>query len=487
MAEQDEFIAETKTGFCFNGVNGVTGESLTPPLSPRHMAALLDKELRDSEEIQEAAGQGARTREPSFAPMYGTNEDNLAESGWGVIFAADATDTEREALAPLLQLRRDQAKGLYQDFPGEKAYRPGDTKHTFLSRCGAGPGVADPKKVPYYLLLVGSPESIPYRFQFQLDGPYAVGRVFFDTPEGYSEYAKNVVAAETGEIRRSRDLAFFGVRNRGDVSTHLSADHLIKPLNEYFSNERTSWNTKCVLAEQATKANLAKLLGGEDTPALLLSASHGVAFPNGDPLQLSHQGAILCQDWPGPLKHKGPLSEGFYFAGDDVNKTPNLRGLIAFFFACFGGGTPKLDEFDYLAGGPQAFIAPHSFVAALPKRLLGHPEGALAIVGHVERAWTYSFLWGGAGEQLATFQSTISALLHGKRIGFAMESFNTLHLDLAGALLWELKDRKARRPRPETETAAEDETLVGIWTANNDARSFVVLGDPAVRLAVKHP
>jgi hypothetical protein len=485
MAEQDEFENGTRTGFSFNGVNGATGEYLTPPMSSRHMATLAANKALDPEEIQEIKRQWARVSEPNFAPMYGTDPDDLAETGWGVVFAPDVTDDEKQALSPLLSLRREQANGLYRAFTDERAYRTGDTKQSFLSRSKAGPGVVDPKKVPYYLLIVGSPESIPYRFQYQLDGMYAVGRIFFDTPDEYSEYAKNVIAAETRKICRSRDLTFFGVRNRADAPTQLSADHLIKPLSEYFKNEQLSWNTKCVLAEQATKANLAEVLGGPATPALLVSASHGMAFPHGDPLQLRHQGALLCQDWPGPLKHKGPIPENFYFAGDHVAEKASLQGLIAFFFACYGGGTPKMDDFAHSVAGPQAVVAPNSFVAALPKRLLGHSEGALAIVSHVERAWTYSFLWGRAGEQLATFQSTIGALLENKRIGFAMEYFNTRYLELSSDLSTELEDRKFRRSRPETETVGEDDYLAGLWTANNDARSFVVLGDPAVRLAVK--
>lgn len=485
MPEENGLTHADESGLCFNGINGATGDYLLPPLRPRQVAMLAANERLSPEEVEELRRWWARLREPHFAPVHGVDPDDLSQTGWGVIIAPDITDAEKEALAPLLALRRKQAGALYQEFSEQKAYRPGDIKQSFLGRCRAGPGPVDPKKVPYYLLIVGSPESIPYRFQYQLDVQYAVGRLHLDAPEGYARYAQGVVAAERAEVHRPREVAFFGVRNRADRATQLSADRLIKPLAKHFAQEEPSWDTKGWLADQATKANLTRLLGSEQTPALFLGASHGMAFPMGDPRQLRHQGAILCQDWPGPLKHPGPVPEDFYFASDHVAEAADLRGLIAFFFACFGAGTPKLDDFAHLVGHQQGALAPHAFVAGLPKRLLGHPNGALAVIGHVERAWSYSFMWAGAGEQLAAFQSALGALLNGKRVGFAMEAFNSRYAELSSDLASELEDRKYRRPRPEADTLAEDEALAGLWTANNDARSYVVLGDPAVRLAVK--
>jgi hypothetical protein len=175
--------------------------------------------------------------------------------------------------------------------------------------------------------------------------------------------------------------------------------------------------------------------------------------------------------------HKSPIPEEFYLAGRHVLNDASVEGLIAFFFACYGGGTPKLDDFAHLVEGPQATIAPKAFVVSLPKRLLAHPAGgALAVIGHVERAWTYSFMWEGAGEQSGVFENALTALANGKRIGSVMEYFNSRYSQLSSDLIIELENRKYYLPgRPESETRAEDETLAGIWTSNNDARSYVVL------------
>ena len=124
-------------------------------------------------------------------------------------------------------------------------------------------------------------------------------------------------------------------------------------------------------------------------------------------------------------------------------------------------------------------IAPHAFVGGLPRRLLAHPKGAaLAVIGHVERAWGYSFMWPRVGEQLDTFESTLSAVMNGKRLGAAIEYFN----DRYAALTTELEDEKDNL---QYGAIPDPMGISGLWTARNDARNYVILGDPAVRIAVR--
>src|SRR6185295_9347298 len=214
----------------------------------------------------------------------------------------------------------------------------------------------------------------------------AVGRLHFDSEnlqdpdacEAYSAYANAVVAAEEGRRRRREELSFFSVENPEDEGTRRLAGELVEPLAEVLKRGRPTWKTNVIRSPDATRERLRRLLlgGPEERPSILFTTSHGVGFPNGDTRQFRAQGALVCQDWPGPSQL---LGEKQYFTSSEVPADVDLGGLIAFHFACYSAGTPQFDDFGRIEG-VEGEIAPHPFVARLPQKLLG--KGALAVIGH---------------------------------------------------------------------------------------------------------
>ena len=463
----------------FNGIDGDLGSYLPSPLRPADFVAMVRGESQDRVTVRDLeawARRWARARRKRGLKA-GIDPSKLEETGWGVVFARDAPPELREALAELLDHRRAQAarrrESHYREYRGESGYRPGETKLDFLRRSGAGPGPADPENVPYYLLLVGDPGAIPYRFQYQLDVQYGVGRLCFDTLEEYAQYARSVVRAETEGSATSRRMALFGARNPDDPATRTSAKYLVEPLAGELA--RPGWEVETYLAEEATKARLTELCTGEP-PALLFTASHGLRFAAGKSRQLPHQGALLCQDWPGPEAWRKRIPEDHYFAADDLGDDARLHGMIVFLFACFGAGTPRADSFADQDADTARVLAPYDLVSRLPQRLLGHPRGgALAVVGHVDRAWGFSFLWPGSGTQRATLLSTLLRLVDGLPIGWALEYFAQRYAELAAELA-------AEREELDLGKEVDAKWLSDLWIARNDARNYVLLGDPAVRL-----
>jgi hypothetical protein len=483
-----------------NGIDTETGQPLLPPLPVELVAGLAQGRPIAKAELDELRARVAeleRQRTAHLGVMAGIDPNDLAQAGWGVIFAQEdqaQLPALRERLAPLLNLRRQQAGDRYRDetVNADFLYQPGESMNAWRSRNHGAPGKVDPRRLPYYLLIVGDPQRIPFDFQYQLDVAHAVGRIHFDTLDEYHSYAASVAAAENPAqpLALARSAAFFGVRNPFDIATQLSVQHLVTPLADALSPQLAGWQVQRWMEGAASKAQLGRLLGGDSTPALLFSASHGAGISASNPSrQRAEQGALICSDWPGA----GPVQRAMQFCAEDIGSDASLLGLIAFFFACFGAGTPQYDDFaistqmqELLANNlpvtgleqhQRIPIAPQPFVAKLPQRLLGHPRGgALAVVGHVDRAWGSSFIWQGA-RQLATFESGLTRLLAGERLGMVIEDFNNRYAELSTELTARIQAIKFREIVP-------PEELAGLWIANNDARSYVILGDPAVKLAV---
>jgi len=457
----------------FNGIDVDTGEYLTPPVPVGELAEMIRAERPAGVHLDELRRRH-HDEEAHLGIMYGRDPDDMSSAAWGMVVPRDLDEDVLQALEPLVSLRREQAGDLYKHLIVE----PGETKTEFLRRYGMGPSQADPRKVPYYLLIVGSPEQVPFSFQYQLDVSYAVGRLDFSTPSEYASYAGAVINAEGAAAQPVPPrVHLFGVKNPGDTSTALSSSRLVQPLADELRGG-PDWQVTDDIGVPATKQRLYDLLVGEDAPAVLFTASHGVGS-SGDQ-QREIQGALLCQDWPGPLKRAGRISEEQYLAGRDIPLDQRVKPRMIFAFACYSGGTPQITDFSDGAAAPRPVLAQQNFVARLPQRLLGSPAGgALAFVGHVDRAWSCSFLWGGIDPQITSFSSTMNALLGGARLGYAMEAMNSRYAELSAELTSSIDEyRKFGK-------VIDDHELVGLWTANNDARSYILLGDPAVRLNTK--
>jgi hypothetical protein len=263
----------------------------------------------------------------------------------------------------------------------------------------------------------------------------------------------------------------------------LSATGLIAPLSapgpkptDPTLAARYKFDSRCLLAEDATKANLSEVLHARarPAPALLFTASHGMGgWPRGDSRQRAANGALLCQDWPG----FGQMKPAHYLTAAEVEPDARLLGVVAFLFACYGAGTPMYDA--YLknpAAGPLE-VAAAPFVSALGQRLLA--GGALAVVGHVERAWNCSLSDARAGPQIQPFRNLVIRLLLGERVGQSTQDFSKRYATYSADLLNMLDPGRPGAVRP------TDAELVGRWVERNDAQNYVILGDPAARLRVE--
>lgn len=461
----------------FNGLNGATGAPLLKPMTSGELVAWV--EGSDENETKRAklalrAVRDDRAQGKKLGVVYGINAGDIGQAGWGIVYHPHTPGEVKQKLAPLIARRNGRELG----------YEPGEDWVDFRTRHGQGFGDVDPSKLPYYLLLVGPPDQIPYSFQYGLDVDHAVGRLCFDTAAEYEQYVAALIAHEDShDAPRERRLAIFAPLIQGDDSTFLSSTRLVEPLAKYFAawpGPAGAYRIERIEREGATSAALIGLFGRRDhRPSLVFTASHGVGFPSGDREQRERQGAIVTQDWPGPTKWpvEKRLASSMTFAASDLPDA-DLRGLCVFAYGCYTAGTPRLEDFAHFQGRAPAELAPKPFSSRLAQRMLS--RGAVAFIGHVERAWDYSFRWPELDSDTTTFRSALAAILSGEPIGHALEAFDSRYVSLAAQIT--ALEQESQLTKYQKGELASPDTLVATWLAHNDARSYVLCGDPAARL-----
>jgi len=162
----------------FNGVDRKSGGYLFAPENLETIAVSLPSDP-PSGRLQDDLERRHRAEEDDLGVMIGFEPEDLASVGWAVVTAPDIDPDVQAALEPLLTRRESAAGERFHRL----TYQPDEDADSWLDRHGvAAPHLVDPRRgVPYYLLLVGDPATMPYSYQYELGLNYAVGRIHFDT------------------------------------------------------------------------------------------------------------------------------------------------------------------------------------------------------------------------------------------------------------------------------------------------------------------
>ena len=334
-----------------------------------------------------------------------SDPSDLTQTGWGVVFARDANPDIKQKLKRLLDRRTTDVANddLFRVFDGKNGVKPGESAENWLFRHGLSVATVDPSNgVPYYLLLVGSPDEISFPFQATLDLHFCVGRLHFDDINDFETYANHLVDYESSGALANRRAAIWITQNKNDDATRalsgmLATGFATKPLGQGPRFKGIEYQTTSFVDGSATRDNLLSLLRGAapgGTPALLFTGSHGLEWSATEAdTQLKYQGALVTSAW----SRGSAVARNQFVAAEDVPADANLVGTMCFLFACFGGACPANDSYQLTPAGDPLPLAPKPFIASLPQRLLR--AGALAVLAHSDRAWTYGFVNGSGVRQ----------------------------------------------------------------------------------------
>ena len=448
----------------------------------------------------DAAGSAPRPEERGDHEDYrhdGADPNSLPDQRWGLIVPEGAAgDRLLQLVEPLRRARREEQGEdviVYRAAPGIGA----EEASRWWSDVYQAEDLSD-EDVPRYLLILGDADLVSWELQQRLASDTFIGRLCFPAEQGYEAYVHKLLSTERRTPSGGARALFCAVRD-GSAATRVGHAGLLSPAVAQTQKEREKGTFKAAGIEQIGEAD--PLSAGEllaaaasDQPTLLFSISNGCGAPRAGwtsrEEQLRMQGAMV-------------LPAGERLTAGDVAERPFLPGGAWFYFACYGAGTPQKSAYHHwlaamrgmgLYGGDVDSVLRslpgkdgRPFVGALPQAALANEKGPLAVMGHVDLAWTFSFQDTAVPGRYRTsrFMDIFRTIVEGKRVGagyFKLQRFfNQASVDLS-----EMYNQDARRkaPLPPEEEKARRLRKALLWMLRQDLSAYVLLGDPAARLPV---
>jgi hypothetical protein len=466
--------------------------------------------LADADDRRPALADGLagdpldRTAAPAGLPAArqlrdrGRDPNDLAVQRWALIVPEGDAGARREAVVRrLVEHRRAEQGGDVRVYRVPAAMDPADAarwhREVYLDER------VPEAELPFYQLILGDLDEVPLALQQvqTIDG--AVGRLAFDDEAGYEAYVDKLLRWERSPAPIARARSLFYTAHDGTLATSHAYRQLIGPglAAARRDRERDAYAAADIAelgdpGDPPSRDDLLSAAAAAD-PAVLLSVSHGLGPPR--------RGWASAAD---QRRRQGAISLGAdgALAGDDLAGRRFLPGGIWLLFACYGAGTPstsvyrpwlerlrELGQYDdrvdeVVRGLPRPGDRP--FIAGLPRAALASPDGPLAVIGHVDLAWSYSFeeLDGSDGprNRVRRFTSLLAHALRRDRVGVAFRELASCAI-AADTELLALYARQAvlAAAGPDPSQAAR---LGHLWMLRHDLLGHVLLGDPAARLPI---
>jgi hypothetical protein len=447
-----------------------------------------------ADSLQRVPGSALQTQTPTHLWDPGGDPNDLASQRWGVIAPeGPAGDRLLAVLEPLCRWRAQQQGAptrCYRVPPSLEGPQAVRWKNTVL-RDESIPE----QEWPRYLLVLGDLDQVSLELQQALGSDVFVGRLAFRDEQQLASYVDKVLRWERAPSPESRARSLFFTAHDGTAATQVGYHQLVLPSLEACRARQQKGEFRADIQEIGGPGDWSpqELLeqAADARPGVLLSVSHGLGAPR--------------QGWPSATEQQALqgamcLGPGEHLRAADVASRPFLPGGLWVYLACFGGGTPhnspyfhwlrRLQESGARLGRPEAVLAslPKAgqppFIAALPQAALANPQGPLALVAHVDLAWSYGFSDVDATSSRgrpSRFLGLLRELVEGRRVGVGLSALLRFASE-ANLELTMMEDRSAAALAAGRSSAADGARRGHLWMMRQDVSGYVLLGDPAVRL-----